>query len=126
MATKKNTKVTEADETVEGTDVKAVRPSAIVGDINFDGIDAADLDAVPARRSPWDDVLDKVYAATEAGDVPRDGDGALKFVKIGSYAQGQSAKAQVKAFASRKLDATYEFKVHGKDLLVRVRETEEG
>lgn len=134
MAAAKSTKATKAieadgaDEATEKAEAKAKaapRPSAILGNIDFSGIDETELANAPVRKSPWDDVLDEVYEATAEGKVPRDENGNLKFVKIGSYAQGQSAKAQIKSFATRKLDETYEFKVHGKDLLVRVRETSE-
>jgi hypothetical protein len=113
------TKATEAPAEAP----KAPRSSAIITEIDFDGVDETALEQAAARRSPWDDTLDNLYAATEAGKVGSQEDGSLKFVKIGSYATGQSAKAQIKAFTERKLTATYEFKVAGKDLFVRVIET---
>jgi hypothetical protein len=121
----KATKATSATS-VEGENKRGKgkpRPSAIVGDIDFGGVDPAKLEAEAVRRTPWDDVLDKVYDATLAGEVGRDENGALRFVKIGTYATSQSAKAQVKAFTEKKLTNTYEFKVSGKELFVRVIET---
>jgi len=100
------------------------RPSAIITDIDFSGIDQDALSTETLRRSPWDDVLNQVYDATEAGKIGRDTNGKLLFVKIGSYASSQSAKAQIKAFTQRKLDGTYEFTVAQKELFVRVRETD--
>jgi hypothetical protein len=117
----KSKSATKTEAVVEAP--KAPRPSAIVGEIDFGGVDEAALEQAAARRTPWDDVLDNLYDATAAGKVGRQEDGSLRFVKIGSYATGQSAKAQVKAFTERKLDNTYEFKVAGKDLFARVIET---
>ena len=117
----KASKATKAEAVKE--EAKAPRPSAIVGEIDFGGVDEEALEQAAARRSPWDDTLDALYEATAAGKVGRAEDGTLKFVKIGSYATGQSAKAQVKASTERKLTNTYEFKVAGKDLFARVIET---
>lgn len=99
------------------------RPSAILNEIDFSGVDVSALEQAAARRSPWDDVLEKLYDATEQGLVGRDENGALKYVNIGNYASAQSAKAQIKAFTERKLTETYEFMVAGKGLFARVIES---
>lgn len=122
-ATEAKPKTSKTKAAPEAPAKAAPRPSAIVGEIDFGGVDEAALEQAAARRSPWDDVLDALYDATADGKVGRQEDGSLKFVKIGSYATGQSAKAQVKAFTERKLTNTYDFKVAGKDLFARVIET---
>lgn len=101
----------------------APRPSAVLAIDLTKAVDETKLDEAPTRRTQWDSVLDQVYELTEAGEVPRNDDGSLKFIPIGSYKEAQGAKAQVKAFIKKKLDQTYEFRVSGSTLYVRVRVT---
>lgn len=122
MATSK-TKSTDAPAEGAKTRKGQPRPSAVIGDLDFGGVDESRLTPDNVRRTVWDDTLDKLYDATVAGKVGRDEAGALKWVKIGDYSSGQGAKAQVKSFRKRGLDSTYEFKVSGKELFARVIET---
>jgi len=119
MAATKAPKATKA----EGSERKGTpRPSAVISDLDFGGVDPARLAATSARRTAWDDTLDSLYDATAKGLVGRDGEGKLKFVKIGSYSSTQGARSQVKAFTNRGHAKTYEFKVSGNDLFARVIE----
>lgn len=128
MATATKTKPkAQAPDTDTDTDApvkaKKARPSAVIDiDLN-DTIDEARLDEPATRRSQWDGKLDEVYTLTEDGSIPRNEDGSLRFVKIGQYTSSQGAKAQVKAFHKKGLNSTYEFRVGGSDLYVRVVET---
>lgn len=126
MATKAETKAPATEAKKSGTPKGQPRPSAIVSTLDFSAtLDEAAFDQASQRRSQWTELLEVVYKATEADEVPRNGAGELCFTKIGAYSTGQGAKAQIKAFRKRGLDSTYEFRTSGNDLYVRVIEVAE-
>lgn len=78
-----------------------------------DAADEQDLVAIKGvRSSKWTTLLDSLYEATAAPDsvVPRNEDGTLKFVKLGTFKNPGGARTQVKAFEAKKLTETYEFR----------------
>lgn len=99
------------------------RPSAVIAIDISKAVDTDALEVATVRRTQWTAVLDEVYELTAAGEIPRNEDESLKFVPIGHYSNGQGAKAQVKSFEKQGLNKTYEFRVSGVDLYVRVIET---
>lgn len=108
------------------------RPRAAVDEIDFsDSASSDDLKAGPANRvTKWGQLLDKLYEATAAEDsqVPRNEDGSLKFIRLGTFANPGGARTQIKSFEDKGLQSTYDFKsvVRGKEssLWVRVKEVE--
>lgn len=97
----------------------APRQSAVIA-INVDSAVSGDDLAPASRRTQWDQTLDQLYSLTEAGNIPTNEDGTLKFVQIGHYKNVQGVSAQMKAFRKRELDKTYEFRGNGVDLYARV------
>jgi len=109
MAKTKNT-----DETNPSPAKGKPRPQAAVDTINYgDVADDTELAAVAGVRvSRWTRLLDALYDDTvaENSPVPRDEDGNLKFVRLGTFNNAGGARTQVKAFEDKGLDSTYEFK----------------
>lgn len=106
------------------------RPRAAVETIDFADAAAPDdlkVEAAP-RNSKWMQTLNDLYEGTAAGKVPRDEDGSLKFIRLGTFNNPGGARTQVKAFEDKALDGTYEFKTvvkgHQSFLWARVREVE--
>lgn len=106
------------------------RPRAAVEVIDFSDAAAPDelkVEAAP-RNSKWMQTLTELYEGTEQGLVPRDDDGALKFIRLGTFNNVGGARTQVKAFEDKNLNETYEFKTVVKGgqsfLWARVREVE--
>ena len=103
------------------------RSNAAVEVIDYDDVaDDDELAAIAAvRSSKWITLLDKLYEDTAAEDsqVPRNEDGTLKFVRLGSFNNPGGARTQVKSFEAKGLDKTYEFKtvVKGKQSFLWVR-----
>ncbi len=128
--TPENTETTDTPtETTEHPAKGQPRPRAVVDTIDFN--DAADEGALASvagpRASKWSQILEQLYDGTVAGNVPRDEDGTLKFVRLGTFSNVGGARTQVKAFEDKGLDSTYEFKSQVKEgesfLWARVRET---
>jgi cell division septation protein DedD len=122
-ASKKDKNETPAD--AEGTDTETTettasaakgqpRPTAAVDVIDYaDVADEADLAAVAGvRASKWSNLLDKLYDDTvmENSPVPRDDEGNLRYVRLGTFNNPGGARTQVKAFEDKGLDTTYDFK----------------
>lgn len=106
------------------------RPTAVVDALDFDtAMDDASIPDRPERQSAWVTTLDTLYTATEEGKVPRDDEGALKFVKLGEFSNVNGARSQVRSLEKKEYDKTYEFKTvvsNGKSALwARVREVAE-
>lgn len=126
------TKKTDGTEAPATHPAKGVaRPQAVVDTINFDDV-AGDEDLTTTagvRNSKWIQVLNDLYEGTAAGKVARNEDGALKFVRLGTFHNPGGARTQVKSFEAKGLDSTYEFKTvvkgHDSFLWARVREVEE-
>jgi hypothetical protein len=90
------------------------RPQAAVDVIDYaDVADDTELEAVAGIRvSKWTRLLDNLYDDTVADNspVPRDEDGNLKFVRLGTFNNAGGARTQVKAFEAKGMDLTYDFK----------------
>lgn len=122
MAKTEKTIETPAETPAETTDTaKASHPAkgqprivAAVTAINYsDSLDEDDIMAVAGvRSSPWAKLLDNLYDDTAAEDsmVPRDENGKLRFVKLGTFRNAGGARTQVKAFEDKHLNDTFEFK----------------
>lgn len=129
MATSKKNTNTSTDEGAAPAE-KRVRNTAAVEVIDFnDSAEDSELTHVAGvRTSKWGTLLDNLYDATaaESSPVPRDAEGHLKFVRLGSFNNPGGARTQVKAFEAKGLDGTYEFKTVVKGgqsfLWARVRE----
>jgi hypothetical protein len=99
--------------------------------INYDDVaDDSELKSTAGpRNSKWVQVLNELYTGTEQNKVPRNEDGSLKFVRLGTFHNPGGARTQVKAFEDKGLDVTYEFKTvvkgHDSFLWARVREVVE-
>ena len=101
MATKASTKA--AGE-------KVTRPQAVLNDLDLSAtLDEAEF-PVSVRRSKWTELLDKLYAATEADEIPRSDDGSLKFIRLGSFTNPNGARTQMRDMNKKGLGETYEFK----------------
>lgn len=114
--------------TTPATTAHSNRVQARVEEIDFSASATQDdlKREAPERRSPWMDVLDKLYQGTVDGKVPRDDNGQLKFIQLGHFQNPGGARTQVKAFEDKNLTQTYEFhtKVKGNEsfLFARVKE----
>lgn len=131
MAATKATSKSAGSTPAAATSNGGARPQARVDTIDFSaaaGVDDLKRQA-PDRRSPWMDTLDALYQGTVDGKVPRDENGALKFIQLGHFTNPGGARTQVKAFEDKGLTQTYEFKseVKGNDsyLWARVKEVAE-
>lgn len=107
------------------------RPSALVSELDFeDAIEKSHRAKGKKRVSKWTIALERLYDATAEGKVPRGEDGALKFVRLGTYQSRNGAQQQSKALKDA-VGETYEFKVTGAEdgtagLFARVREIPAG
>lgn len=107
MASTKSTKATD-----KGESKGAPKPQAVVDALDFStAVDDSELRAAP-RRSKWVDILDKLYDATVAENsaVPRNEQGELMFIKLGTFTNINGARTQARSLEQKGLGETYEFK----------------
>lgn len=91
------------------------KPQAVADELDLDtAVDDEALKPQP-RKSKWVKLLDKLYDATVEGKVPRSDDGALKFVKLGTFTNINGARTQARAMESKGYNETYEFKTVSRD-----------
>ena len=109
MATKTETKTAATKVEPKGT-----RPQAVLNDLDLSATLDEDEFPVTVRRSKWTELLDKLYAATEADEIPRGEDESLKFVRLGSFTNPNGARTQMQDMNKKGLGETYEFKAISK------------
>ena len=109
MAARKSTAKTSTAKAKTKTK-GAPKPQAVADELDLtETVDGDALKPQP-RRSKWIVLLDKLYAATVDGKIPRSDDGSLQFIKLGSFTNVNGARTQARVLEKKGLDETYEFK----------------
>ena len=109
MAARKSTAKTSTAKAKAKTK-GAPKPQAVADELDLtETVDGDALQPQP-RRSKWTILLDKLYAATLDGKIPRSEDESLQFIKLGSFTNINGARTQARVLEKKGLDETYEFK----------------
>jgi riboflavin biosynthesis pyrimidine reductase len=111
MAARKSTAKTSTAKAQTPVKTKgAPKPQAVADELDLtETVDGDALQPQP-RRSKWTILLDKLYAATLDGKIPRSEDESLQFIKLGSFTNINGARTQARVLEKKGLDETYEFK----------------